>query len=88
LVSPLLTSTSMTVLQEKSPPEMLGRVMGLASVLLALTGPVGLVALAPVADHLSIRWVLIVPGALALIGTLLASRRAPEALAPATGREA
>jgi DHA3 family macrolide efflux protein-like MFS transporter len=82
LVSPLLTTTAMTVMQQGSPAEMVGRVMGLASLVFALCGPVGLVAMAPIADAVSIRWILIVPGALALLGTLILARHAPAALAP------
>jgi DHA3 family macrolide efflux protein-like MFS transporter len=86
LVAPWLTTTSMTVLQEHSPPEALGKVMGVASTVMLLAGPVGMVAIAPLMDlspdQTPVRLVLIVTGALAVVAAGIAAVGAPPALRP------
>jgi DHA3 family macrolide efflux protein-like MFS transporter len=84
LVAPGLTTTSITVLQEHSPPEALGRVMGLATTAMLLSTPAGMLVAAPLMDlpQAPVRWVLLISGLLAVAATALASIRAPAAMRP------
>lgn len=82
LVSPALTTVSMTVMQEETPPHLIGRVMGLMQVVLLLVSPVVLLALGPVLEVVSPRAVLVVTGVAALVATALLARRAPPLMAP------
>ncbi|MDR2373329.1 MAG: MFS transporter [Bifidobacteriaceae bacterium] len=84
LVAPGLTTTSMTVLQEHSPPEALGRVMGLTTTVMLLATPIGVLALAPLMDlpQAPVRWILLVTGLAAAAGTAALAIRAPAAVRP------
>jgi DHA3 family macrolide efflux protein-like MFS transporter len=81
--APGLSATSMTVAQEKVAPAMLGRVMGLLSLVMALAGPIGMLAISPLADLVGIRAILVGAGALALLFTAALAWRAPAIPAPA-----
>jgi DHA3 family macrolide efflux protein-like MFS transporter len=86
LVAPGITSTSMTVMAELTPPTMLGRVMGLSALVFCLVSPVGMLVVGPIADVVSVRYVLVVSGALALIGIAVLSHRAPAIWRPEEAR--
>ncbi|MCL2454984.1 MAG: MFS transporter [Micrococcales bacterium] len=82
LVSPALMAVSLTVLQEETPPHLLGRVMGLLQVVFLLVVSFVLLPLGPLMDAVSPRWVLVVGGVLALLATFLLARKAPPLMAP------
>jgi DHA3 family macrolide efflux protein-like MFS transporter len=84
LVAPGLTTTLMTVLQEHSPPEALGRVMGLTTTANLLAGPLGVLAVAPLMDlpGAPVRWVLVATGLAAALASALLAIRAPAAPRP------
>jgi DHA3 family macrolide efflux protein-like MFS transporter len=84
LVGPWLSTTSITVVQEHSPPELLGRLMGLVSTVMMLAAPAGMMVVAPLMDlpQAPVRLVLAVTGFLGVLVTGLAAIKAPAALAP------
>jgi DHA3 family macrolide efflux protein-like MFS transporter len=84
LVAPGLTTTSMTVMQEHSPPEALGRVMGVVTTSFVFTTPLGLLIAAPLMDlpQAPVRLILLVSGLAAAGAAALLAIRAPAALRP------
>jgi DHA3 family macrolide efflux protein-like MFS transporter len=91
LTAPGLSTTAMTVLQEHTPPEALGRVMGLTTTSLLLATPVGMLAAAPLMDlpQAPVRLILVVSGVAAALVSALLAIRAPAARRPAPdGRDA
>jgi DHA3 family macrolide efflux protein-like MFS transporter len=82
LVAPGITSTSMTVMAELTPPTMLGRVMGLSTLVFSMVAPLGMLAVGPLADVVSVRYVLVVCGVLSFIGIAILSVRAPAIMRP------
>jgi DHA3 family macrolide efflux protein-like MFS transporter len=84
LVGPWLTTTGVTVLQENCPPDLLGRVMGLNTMVGLLAGPVGMMVIAPFMDlpNPPVRLVLAITGVLAMAATALAAIKAPSAIRP------
>ncbi|MDR2564918.1 MAG: MFS transporter [Bifidobacteriaceae bacterium] len=85
LVGPGLTTTSMTVVQEHSPPEALGRVTALFNTVFVFTTPLALLVIAPLMDlpQAPVRPILLVSGLLAAAATALLAVRAPKAPRPA-----
>lgn len=75
-------TTATTLFQEQVEPEMQGRVFGVEGIVIALAMPVGMLVFGPLADAISVEWVLVISGALMVLVTLAASWRAPRALAP------
>ncbi len=82
LVSPALTAVPITVVQEETPPHLVGRVLGMMQTALFLVSPVVLLALGPLLDTVSPRVVLVATGVAALVATALLARRAPALMAP------
>lgn len=74
-----------TALQEQSDPALLGRVFGLVGIVAAVAMPVGMAVFGPLADVLSVEWILIITGALTVLATVAAGYRAPKAPAPPAG---
>lgn len=71
LTCPFFNSIFMALIQEKVPPEFLGRVLGLSGAIMTLASPLGLVATALLADRLGLSiWFLIGGGATLLCGGL------------------
>ncbi|MCL2466389.1 MAG: MFS transporter [Micrococcales bacterium] len=82
LVGPGLITVSTTVMQEETPPHLVGRVMGLLQLVGLLVMPVVLLAIAPVVTVVGPRVVLVVSGVAALVATAVLARGAPLLLAP------
>ncbi len=80
-VAAFMTATT-TLFQEQVEPQMQGRVFGVQGIVLALAMPVGMLVFGPMADAISVEWVLVISGALMLVVTLAASWHAPRAFAP------
>jgi DHA3 family macrolide efflux protein-like MFS transporter len=64
---PFFNAPFMAMIQERFAPEMLGRIIGLTSMLMNLAGPVGLVAAGPIADRFGVNMLFIIMG----VGSLL-----------------
>ncbi|MFT8411575.1 MAG: MFS transporter [Schleiferilactobacillus perolens] len=64
---PFFNAPFMAMIQERFAPEMLGRIIGLASMLMNLAGPLGLVAAGPIADRFGVNMLFIIMG----VGSLL-----------------
>ena len=82
-----IQTTATTLLQEKARPAMLGRVFGLLSALYAGFLPAGMAIFGPMADRISLRWLMIASGLAAVlqtgwIGRGRAFRKPREAIAP------
>jgi DHA3 family macrolide efflux protein-like MFS transporter len=77
-------TTAMTLFQEQVEPEFQGRVFGVEGIVTALAMPLGMLVFGPVADIVSVEWVLVLSGVLMILVTAAASWRAPRAYAPAT----
>jgi DHA3 family macrolide efflux protein-like MFS transporter len=82
LAGPLMETTPMTVVQEATPPHLMGRLMGLIQLMMAVTMPVGLLVAAPMMDWVGPRPVIVVSGALGVLATVVLTRRAPKVLKP------
>lgn len=86
LVSPALTAVPVTVLQEETPPHLIGRVMGLMQTVMLLVSPAVLLVLGPLLEAVSPRVVLVATGTAALVATALLARQAPPLMAPGQDR--
>jgi DHA3 family macrolide efflux protein-like MFS transporter len=76
IVSPYSNAPSMTILQEKVAPEFLGRVMSVFTMISSLAMPVGIMVFGPLADVVSIDWLMIGTGcAIVILGALYISNR-------------
>ena len=64
---PFFNAPFMAMIQEHFAPEMLGRIIGLTSMLMNLAGPLGLVAAGPVADRFGVNMLFIIMGVGALV---------------------
>ncbi|MCI2172205.1 MFS transporter [Schleiferilactobacillus perolens] len=64
---PFFNAPFMAMIQERFAPEMLGRIIGLTSMLMNLAGPLGLVAAGPIADRFGVNMLFIIMG----VGSLL-----------------
>lgn len=74
---PVVQTASMTMLQEKSAPEMQGRVFSLLNVLFSGLMPLGMAVFGPLADIVSISWLMIGTGALiSLMGLFIQNSKA------------
>ncbi|MDR2044711.1 MAG: MFS transporter [Clostridium sp.] len=65
---PLFNTTSMTLMQTKIPPELMGRVFGVTTMFSGLAMPVGMLLFGPLGDSVKIEWLLIVTGAILILG--------------------
>lgn len=85
---PFLSTPSMTLLQERVEPEFQGRVFSFVGIIMSVAAPIGMIVLGPLADVVSVEFLLIVTGVLSFIvigiATVLPSGRA----AIASGRAA
>ncbi len=75
-------TTTTTLFQEQIEPQMQGRVFGVQGIVTALAMPVGMTVFGPLADAISVEWVLVLTGALMVAVSLVAGRHAPRAVAP------
>jgi DHA3 family macrolide efflux protein-like MFS transporter len=65
---PFFNTTSMTLMQAKIPPELMGRVFGAVTMFSGLAMPVGMLLFGPLGDIVKIEWLLIVTGAMLVSG--------------------
>lgn len=82
------STTGMTLFQEQVEMEMQGRVFGVEGIILAVAMPLGMLIFGPMADSISIEWIMVITGAITLLVTLAAAYKAPTAYAPAPAAEA
>lgn len=75
------STTVTTLLQEQVEPEVQGRVFGLLGIVMALAMPLGMLLFGPLADTISVEWILVLTGVLAVLVTFAMAYRAPRALA-------
>ena len=76
------STTGMTLFQEQVEMEMQGRVFGVEGIIMAVAMPIGMLVFGPMADAISIEWIMVITGTLAILVTLAAAYKAPQALAP------
>lgn len=72
---PLFNIASMTLMQTKIPPELMGRVFGAVTMFSGLAMPVGMVLFGPLGDIVKIEWLLIVTGVMLILGGFVMSGR-------------
>ncbi|MDR1131061.1 MAG: MFS transporter [Oscillospiraceae bacterium] len=65
---PLFNTASMTLMQSKIPPELMGRIFGAVTMLSGLAMPVGMLLFGPLGDVIKIEWLLIVTGVMLILG--------------------
>ncbi len=70
MVIPLLSASTIVLLQEKVPEDYLGRVFGVETMIATAMMPLGMVLFGPLADLVRIEWLLLVSGLLLFIVTL------------------
>lgn len=70
LVIPLLSATTIVLIQEKVAEDYLGRVFGVETMIATAMMPLGMLFFGPLADLVRIEWLLLVSGLLLLIVTL------------------
>lgn len=76
LSMPLMSSSSMVLLQESVDAQMQGRIFGLVQIVSSSALPLGMVVFGPLADHVKIEWLLIFTGILmAIFGILILFNR-------------
>jgi len=90
LAVPAFSTSSMTLLQETVEPERQGRVFGFVGIVMAVSMPIGMAVLGPLADIVSVEILLIVTGSVtvgvAIVAVLLpAGKRAIAAAHASTG---
>lgn len=76
------STTATTLLQEQVDAEVQGRVFGLVGIVLAVAMPFGMLIFGPMADTISVEWILVLTGVLAILVTFGAAWRAPAAPGP------
>jgi DHA3 family macrolide efflux protein-like MFS transporter len=76
------STTATTLLQEQVDAEVQGRVFGLVGIVLAVAMPFGMLIFGPMADTISVEWILVLTGTLAVLVTFVAAWRAPAAPGP------
>ena len=76
------STTATTLLQEQVEPEVQGRVFGLVGIVLAVAMPFGMLIFGPLADTISVEWILVLTGVLTVLVTFGAAWRAPAAPGP------
>lgn len=67
IAAPFFNTLLMAMIQQSYPPENLGKVLGIMSSLISLSGPVGLIFAGPVADKIGVNKLFIFAG----VGTIL-----------------
>lgn len=72
---PFFNTTSMTLMQMKIPPELMGRVFGAVTMFSGLAMPAGMLLFGPLGDVVKIEWLLIVTGAALILGGFVLRRR-------------
>lgn len=72
LAVPYFSTPSMTLLQERVPPEKQGRVFGFVGIVMAVAMPVGMGVFGPLADVVSVETLLLVAGSVMLIVVTIA----------------
>ena len=76
IILTIVQTSGTTFLQENTKDDMLGRVFGLYSSIYSLALPLGMAAFGPMADHISMKTLMIVSGiALILPGSYTFGRR-------------
>ena len=76
IILTIVQTSGTTFLQENTKDDMLGRVFGLYSSIYSLALPLGMAAFGPMADHISLKTLMIVSGiALILPGSYTFGRR-------------
>lgn len=65
---PLYNTPSMTLMQVKIPPNLMGRVFSVIMVINGIAMPLGIALFGPLGDAVKIEWLLIVTGALMILG--------------------
>ena len=93
LAVPAFSTSAMTLLQETVEPERQGRVFGFVGIVMSVAMPVGMAALGPLADVVSVELLLILTGAatvvIAVVAVVLpAGKRAIAAAHASTGPSA
>lgn len=91
LAVPAFSTSAMTLLQETVEPERQGRVFGFVGIVMSVAMPLGMAALGPLADLVSVELLLIVTGAATVVIALIAisvpaGKRAIQAAHAATGK--
>lgn len=71
LVVPAFSTSSMTLLQETVEPERHGRVFGFVGIVMTLAMPIGMAVLGPLADIVSVEFLLIVTGVMTVLIAVL-----------------
>ncbi len=67
-------TASSTILQTRTQPEMMGRVFGITSIIGSAAMPLSMVVFGPLADWVSVEWLLIVTGVAMMLISLVALR--------------
>lgn len=80
------STTVTTLFQEQVEPQMQGRAFGLLGIVMAVAMPIGMLVFGPLADSVSIEWIMVATGVITVLVTFAASYRAPRAVAPAPPR--
>ncbi|MEK6189369.1 MAG: hypothetical protein N2A99_00050 [Carnobacterium alterfunditum] len=70
LVIPLLSATTIVLIQEKVAEDYLGRVFGVETMIATAMMPLGMLFFGPLADLVRIEWLFLVSGLLLFIVTL------------------
>jgi DHA3 family macrolide efflux protein-like MFS transporter len=65
---PFFNTASMTLMQTKIPPELMGRVFGAIAMLSGLAMPAGMLLFGPLGDVVKIEWLLIATGIVLILG--------------------
>lgn len=91
LAVPFFNTPMFTIFQERAEPEMQGRVFGVVSIVTAVTMPVGMGLIGPLADHVSVELLLVITGAITLVaglwGLRASERLRSQVSAPVAGAE-
>jgi DHA3 family macrolide efflux protein-like MFS transporter len=72
---PIYNTPSMTLVQTKIPPELMGRVFSVIMMLNGLGMPIGMAIFGPLGDIVKIELLLVITGALMVVGGLLLRTR-------------
>ncbi len=74
MTMPFVNTGSMTILQTRTDPQMMGRVFGLTSIVNSAGMPLSMVVFGPLADHMSVELQLIITGAIMVVIALCCLR--------------
>ncbi|MDP2289454.1 MAG: MFS transporter [Actinomycetota bacterium] len=72
LLVPLFSAPFMTLVQETVEPEMQGRAFSYVGIVMALATPIGMVVFGPMADVISVQWLLVIAGVATILVMLIA----------------